>query len=131
MEEPHSVNSPRTILSFSKSGRTTTASFSFVDPNDEISNSGEHGLKPSEVYGFVGSITTVVATGPNHFPLFYPYIVFLFMLLFTCVGFYVYFRFCLVVTFVNWYLFLETYQALDSFFNLIFAEQSTKLEVWC
>ncbi|MBA0646469.1 hypothetical protein Gotri_013132, partial [Gossypium trilobum] len=65
MEEPHSVNSPRTILSFSKRGRTTTASVSFVDPNDEKSNSGEHGPKPSEVYGFVGSITTVVATGPN------------------------------------------------------------------
>ncbi|XP_052887563.1 phosphatidylinositol N-acetylglucosaminyltransferase subunit P isoform X2 [Gossypium arboreum] len=62
MEEPHSVNSPRTILSFSKRGRTTTASVSFVDPNDEKSNSGEHGPKPSEVYGFVGSITTVVAT---------------------------------------------------------------------
>ncbi|KAL4369223.1 hypothetical protein GQ457_05G005310 [Hibiscus cannabinus] len=62
MEEPHSMNSPRTILSFSKRGRTTTASVSFVDPNDEKSNSGEHGPKPSEVYGFVGSITTVVAT---------------------------------------------------------------------
>lgn len=78
MEEPHSVNSPRTILSFSKRGRTTTASVSFVDPNDEKSNSGEHGPKPSEVYGFVGSITTVVATGPNLVIslLFYHYIVF-------------------------------------------------------
>ncbi|MBA0646470.1 hypothetical protein Goklo_014434 [Gossypium klotzschianum] len=62
MEEPHSVNSPRTILSFSNRGRTTTASVSFVDPNDEKPNSGEHGPKPSEVYGFVGSIMTVVAT---------------------------------------------------------------------
>nr|KJB25305.1 hypothetical protein B456_004G185000 [Gossypium raimondii] len=62
MEEPHSVNSPRTILSFSKRGRTTTASVSFVDPNDEKPNSGEHGPKPFEVYGFVGSITIVVAT---------------------------------------------------------------------
>ncbi|XP_052490830.1 phosphatidylinositol N-acetylglucosaminyltransferase subunit P-like [Gossypium raimondii] len=65
MEEPHSVNSPRTILSFSKRGRTTTASVSFVDPNDEKPNSGEHGPKPFEVYGFVGSITIVVATSPN------------------------------------------------------------------
>ncbi|KAB2017883.1 hypothetical protein ES319_D08G192400v1 [Gossypium barbadense] len=55
MEEPHSVNSLRTILSFSKRGRTTTASVSFV-------GLGEHDPKPSEVYGFVGSITTVVAT---------------------------------------------------------------------
>ncbi|XP_022759159.1 phosphatidylinositol N-acetylglucosaminyltransferase subunit P isoform X2 [Durio zibethinus] len=67
MEEPHSVNSPRRILSFSKRRKTTTASVSFVDPNDEKANSGfgvsgEHGPKPSEVYGFVGSITTVVAT---------------------------------------------------------------------
>ncbi|KAL1087528.1 hypothetical protein V6Z11_D08G189500 [Gossypium hirsutum] len=52
MEEPYSVNSLRTILSFSKRGRTTTASVSFV-------GLGEHDPKPSEVYGFVGSITTV------------------------------------------------------------------------
>ncbi|XWS47501.1 hypothetical protein CRYUN_Cryun14cG0157600 [Craigia yunnanensis] len=66
MEEPHSVNSPRRVLSFSKRRRTTTASVSFVDPdekkNSEFGVSGEHGPKPSEVYGFVGSITTVVAT---------------------------------------------------------------------
>ncbi|XVF31786.1 hypothetical protein REPUB_Repub17cG0022400 [Reevesia pubescens] len=67
MEEPHSVNSPRRVLSFSK--RTTTASVSFLDPNGERTNSGfgvseeHHGPKPSEVYGFVGSIATVVATG--------------------------------------------------------------------
>ena len=61
------MNSPRRILSFSK--RTTTASVSFVDPDEKTNSgfgvSGEHGTKPSEVYGFVGSITTVVATGPN------------------------------------------------------------------
>ena len=34
---------------------------SFVDP--DIKASGLHGPKPAEVYGFVGSITTVVATG--------------------------------------------------------------------
>ncbi|XP_021898101.1 phosphatidylinositol N-acetylglucosaminyltransferase subunit P isoform X2 [Carica papaya] len=62
MDEPHSVNSPRRILSFSKRRR---ASVSFLDPHDKASGvglSGEHGPKPSEVYGFVGSITTVVAT---------------------------------------------------------------------
>ncbi|MBA0796565.1 hypothetical protein Gohar_007328, partial [Gossypium harknessii] len=78
MEEPHSVNSPRTILSFLKRGRTTTASVSFVDPSDKKSNSGAHGPKPFEVYGFVGSITTVVATSPNIIIslFFYHYIVF-------------------------------------------------------
>lgn len=41
---------------------------SFPDPDNRASSSsgfgvsGEHGPKPSEVYGFVGSITTVVAT---------------------------------------------------------------------
>ncbi|XP_010056485.2 phosphatidylinositol N-acetylglucosaminyltransferase subunit P isoform X1 [Eucalyptus grandis] len=62
MEEPHSVSSPRRILSLSKKKR---ASVSFSDPDDKASGfglSGEHGPKPSEVYGFVGSITTVVAT---------------------------------------------------------------------
>ncbi|XVF71296.1 hypothetical protein PTKIN_Ptkin12aG0025500 [Pterospermum kingtungense] len=63
MEEPHSVNSPRRILSFSKRRRTTTASVLFDDKtNSGFGVSGEHGTKPSEVYGFVGSITTVVAT---------------------------------------------------------------------
>ncbi|XVE78576.1 hypothetical protein DITRI_Ditri13aG0156900 [Diplodiscus trichospermus] len=66
MEEPRSVNSPRRILSFSKRRRTATASVSFVDPNERTNSgfgvSGKHGPKLSEVYGFVGSITTVVAT---------------------------------------------------------------------
>lgn len=63
MEEPRSVSSPRRILSLSKKKR---ASVSFSDPDDKASGfglSGEHGPKPSEVYGFVGSITTIVATG--------------------------------------------------------------------
>ncbi|KAG2669074.1 hypothetical protein I3843_14G017300 [Carya illinoinensis] len=62
MEEPHSVNSPRRILSLSKKRRATV---SFLDADERDSGfgvSGEHGPKPSEVYGFVGSITTVVAT---------------------------------------------------------------------
>ncbi|RZB82246.1 Phosphatidylinositol N-acetylglucosaminyltransferase subunit P [Glycine soja] len=62
MESPHSVNSPRRTLSLSKKQRATV---SFFDPDDITSGfglSGDHGPKPSEVYGFVGSITTVVAT---------------------------------------------------------------------
>ncbi|KAK4279896.1 hypothetical protein QN277_011598 [Acacia crassicarpa] len=58
MESPHSVNSPRRILSLSKQR------VSFQDPDDKtgFGLSGEHGPKPSEVYGFVGSITVVVAS---------------------------------------------------------------------
>ncbi|XP_068496638.1 phosphatidylinositol N-acetylglucosaminyltransferase subunit P isoform X2 [Phaseolus vulgaris] len=62
MESPHSVNSPRRTLSLSKQRRKTVSVF---DPDDKTSGfglSGDHGPKPSEVYGFVGSITTVVAT---------------------------------------------------------------------
>ncbi|XP_050235555.1 phosphatidylinositol N-acetylglucosaminyltransferase subunit P [Mercurialis annua] len=62
MEDHHSVNSPRRVLSFSKRRRAT---ISFLDPDDKASGfgvSGEHGPKTSEVYGFVGSITTIVAT---------------------------------------------------------------------
>ncbi|EEF41839.1 phosphatidylinositol N-acetylglucosaminyltransferase subunit P isoform X2 [Ricinus communis] len=62
MEEHYSVNSPRRVLSFSKRKRATV---SFLDPDDRASGfgvSGEHGPKTSEVYGFVGSITTIVAT---------------------------------------------------------------------
>lgn len=64
MEDPCSVNSPRRILSFSKNRRA------HVPPPDSDDRSptgfgvsAEHGTKLSEVYGFVGSITTVVATG--------------------------------------------------------------------
>ncbi|GLT68618.1 hypothetical protein SLA2020_408290 [Shorea laevis] len=62
MEENRSVNSPRRILSYSKWRATVL----FVNPDDKASGfrfSGKHGPKPSEVYGFVGSLTTVIATG--------------------------------------------------------------------
>ncbi|KAL3833015.1 hypothetical protein ACJIZ3_007751 [Penstemon smallii] len=60
MEERCSVNSPRRILSFSRNRR---ANVSFSDSDDRSpTTSLEHGPKLSEVYGFVGSITTVVAT---------------------------------------------------------------------
>ncbi|GFP81441.1 phosphatidylinositol n-acetylglucosaminyltransferase subunit p [Phtheirospermum japonicum] len=63
MEERCSVNSPRRILSFSKNKR---ASVTFPNTDNrslpEFRVSGHHGPKLSEVYGFVGSITTVVAT---------------------------------------------------------------------
>ncbi|KAG6420272.1 hypothetical protein SASPL_116795 [Salvia splendens] len=63
MEERCSVNSPRRILSFSKT-RAANVSFSDADHRSqtELGVSGEHGPKLSEVYGFVGSITTVVFT---------------------------------------------------------------------
>ncbi|PIA32594.1 hypothetical protein AQUCO_04400056v1 [Aquilegia coerulea] len=55
-----SMNSPRRILSLSKNRAT-----SFLVPDEKVSGfavSEEHGPKPSEVYGFVGSISIVVAT---------------------------------------------------------------------
>ncbi|XP_047314407.1 phosphatidylinositol N-acetylglucosaminyltransferase subunit P-like [Impatiens glandulifera] len=63
MEEPHSMNSPRRVLSFSRKGKDTL----FVPNHDNnrtssIAVSGKDGPKPSEVYGFVGTISTVVAT---------------------------------------------------------------------
>ncbi|KAK4379528.1 hypothetical protein RND71_001390 [Anisodus tanguticus] len=61
-EDPRSVNSPRRILSFSKNRKATVF---FPDSDDKGSGfgvSGDQGPKTSEVYGFVGSITTVVAT---------------------------------------------------------------------
>ncbi|OVA02498.1 PIG-P [Macleaya cordata] len=61
MGDPSSLNSPRRILSLSKERATV----SFSDPDDKVSGfpvSEEHGPKPSEVYGFVGSISTIVAT---------------------------------------------------------------------
>ena len=63
MEDSCSVSSPRRILSISKK---RWASVSFHDRDDKafrLGYPGEHGPKTSEVYGFVGSITTVVATG--------------------------------------------------------------------
>lgn len=45
---------------------------SFLDSDDKNNSasglSADHGPKPSEVYGFVGSITTVVATGFVSYP---------------------------------------------------------------
>lgn len=58
MEDRQSVNSPKRILSFSERRRATV---SFLDPEDKAASG--FGPKPAEVYGFVGSITTVVATG--------------------------------------------------------------------
>ncbi|WCJ42922.1 Phosphatidylinositol N-acetylglucosaminyltransferase subunit P [Euphorbia peplus] len=63
MEDHYSVNSPRRVLSFSK--RRKPSGGSFPDPDDKASTfgvSGEQGPKTSEVYGFVGCITTIVAT---------------------------------------------------------------------
>ncbi|RYR42968.1 hypothetical protein Ahy_A08g039400 isoform B [Arachis hypogaea] len=60
MENPYSVNSPRRTLSFSKQRRATVSFF------DDKACAGEHGPKPSEVYGFVGSITTVAAAVPTY-----------------------------------------------------------------
>lgn len=56
MEDPCSVSSPRRILSVSKRRRARD------EKGPGFGLSGEHGPKPSEVYGFVGSISTVVAT---------------------------------------------------------------------
>lgn len=70
VEDLRSVDSPRRTLSFSKN-RKGTVSF----PDDKASGfgvSGEHGPKPLEVYGFVGSITTVVAAGSIQLSLFSP-----------------------------------------------------------
>ncbi|KAK1378668.1 PIG-P domain-containing protein [Heracleum sosnowskyi] len=66
MENRRSVNSPRRILSLSGKRR---ARVFFQDPDDDVqrhpkpksSSDRDGGPKPSEVYGFVGSITTVVA----------------------------------------------------------------------
>jgi hypothetical protein len=71
MEDPHSVSSPRRILSLSKKRRATVSSLDADERASGFGVSGEHGPKPSEVYGFVGSITTVVATGSLHRSCFY------------------------------------------------------------
>ncbi|KAL5076545.1 hypothetical protein RYX36_015529 [Vicia faba] len=79
MESPQSVNSPRRTLSLSRQ-RRATVSFLDSDNNNKPSSalSSDHGPKPSEVYGFVGSITTVVATGLLSYRLFAKAIVFVF-----------------------------------------------------
>ncbi|XP_020689658.2 phosphatidylinositol N-acetylglucosaminyltransferase subunit P-like [Dendrobium catenatum] len=62
---PLVVSSPRKTLSLLRERRSSTFSF---DPEEKKSPAAvagfaaEHGPKPSEVYGFVGSITTVIAT---------------------------------------------------------------------
>jgi len=73
MESPRSVNSPRRTLSLSRKRRATVSFLDFDDKNNSTSGlSADHGPKPSEVYGFVGSIITVVATGFFFpYPLFY------------------------------------------------------------
>lgn len=57
------VNSPRRTLSLLKERR---ARVSISDPEEKSAVGSrfarEHGPKPSEVYGFVGSITTVIVT---------------------------------------------------------------------
>ncbi|KAF8370118.1 hypothetical protein HHK36_031847 [Tetracentron sinense] len=62
MTDFSALNSPKRILSLTKERATV----SFPDSDDKVSGfaiSEEHGPKPSEVYGFVGSISTVVTTG--------------------------------------------------------------------
>eukprot|EP01018_Ginkgo_biloba_P010475 Gb_18801 [translate_table: standard] len=56
-----SVNSPRRMLSLSRE----RASVSILDDEREggFGSSNKQGAKPSEVYGFVGSISTIVAIG--------------------------------------------------------------------
>lgn len=62
------VNSPRGTIALLK--RQRGRSFTTTSPKVSISDPGEggntfsqqHGPKPAEVYGFVGSITTVIAT---------------------------------------------------------------------
>ncbi|KAL4024618.1 hypothetical protein IC575_012982 [Cucumis melo] len=56
MADSCSVNSPRRILSVSKRQRARD------EKSPRFGLSGEHGPKPSKVYNFVGSISTVVAT---------------------------------------------------------------------
>ena len=65
MEDTYSVSSPRRILSRSKKRRATVSSLDAGERASRFGVCGEHGPKPSEVYGFVGSITTVV--GQVHF----------------------------------------------------------------
>ncbi|KAI7750398.1 hypothetical protein M8C21_013415 [Ambrosia artemisiifolia] len=62
MEHQLSFNSPRMTLSYSG---TRGATFSVLEADNKASRvdvSGKHGPNPSEVYGFVGAISTVVAT---------------------------------------------------------------------
>ncbi|KAJ4747281.1 Phosphatidylinositol N-acetylglucosaminyltransferase subunit P [Rhynchospora pubera] len=59
------VSSPRRTLSLLRERRASDASSLSLNHEKRTSAAplaGDHGPKPSEVYGFVGSITTVIAT---------------------------------------------------------------------
>ncbi|KAH9612246.1 hypothetical protein KSS87_004203 [Heliosperma pusillum] len=62
------VNSPRRVLSLSRTRRDAGSFLDVEDKTSGIGLSGQRGPKPAEVYGFVGSITTVVATGAIALP---------------------------------------------------------------
>ncbi|XP_076958424.1 phosphatidylinositol N-acetylglucosaminyltransferase subunit P-like isoform X3 [Bidens hawaiensis] len=59
MEDQMSFNSPRRTLSYS---RNRGATLSVFEADNKASGVGVSGPNPSEVYGFVGAISTVVAT---------------------------------------------------------------------
>uniref|UniRef100_A0A7N0VGR7 PIG-P domain-containing protein n=1 Tax=Kalanchoe fedtschenkoi TaxID=63787 RepID=A0A7N0VGR7_KALFE len=61
MSESHSVSSPRRFLSLSNR-RTNVALVDSGVRSSQLGISQDQSPKPSEVYGFVGSITTIVAT---------------------------------------------------------------------
>ncbi|MFS7980451.1 hypothetical protein Hanom_Chr10g00939621 [Helianthus anomalus] len=63
MEDQLSFISPRRTLSYSRNRGATFSVFEADNKASGVGVSGEHGLNPSEVYGFVGAISTVVATG--------------------------------------------------------------------
>ncbi|KAJ0700846.1 putative phosphatidylinositol N-acetylglucosaminyltransferase [Helianthus annuus] len=62
MEDQLSFNSPRRTLSYSRNRGATFSVFETDNKASGVGVSGEHGPNPSEVYGFVGAISTVVAT---------------------------------------------------------------------
>ncbi|CAI9279161.1 phosphatidylinositol N-acetylglucosaminyltransferase subunit P [Lactuca sativa] len=63
MEDQRSFNSPRRTLSYSRNRGTTFSVFEADNKRASgVGVSGDHGPNPSEVYGFVGAISTVVAT---------------------------------------------------------------------
>ncbi|KNA07718.1 hypothetical protein SOVF_169300 [Spinacia oleracea] len=62
MEDPPPVNSPRRVLSLSRKRKGVSSFLNFENKASGLGLSGQHGPKPAEVYGFVGSITTIVAT---------------------------------------------------------------------
>lgn len=64
MEDQCSLDSPRRTLSYSRNRGTTFSVFEADNKRASgVGVSGDHGPNPSEVYGFVGAISTVVATG--------------------------------------------------------------------